>query len=70
VRIALKGTPAGILRLAQENKWPSETDDLLDQNNVGCGGVQPAVLAAMERGGVTAVGLVKSSPAKTPSSDS
>ena len=31
LRIILKGNLAGLLRLAQENKRPSETDDLLDQ---------------------------------------
>jgi hypothetical protein len=31
LRIVLKGNLAGMLRLAQENKRPSETDDLLDQ---------------------------------------
>ncbi len=38
LRIVLKGNLAGMLRLAQENKRPSETDDLLDQIQLVAGG--------------------------------
>jgi len=31
LRIVVKGNLAGMLRLAQNDKRPSETDDLLDQ---------------------------------------
>ena len=37
LRIVLKGNLAGMLRLAQENKRPSEIDDLLDQVQVVAG---------------------------------
>ena len=43
LRIVLKGNLAGMLRLAQENKRPSEIDDLLDQVQVVAGaGFEPA----------------------------
>jgi site-specific DNA recombinase len=43
LRIILKGNVAGMLRLAQENKRPSETDDLLDQIMLVAGaGFEPA----------------------------
>ena len=41
--IVLKGNLAGMLRLAQNNKRPSETDDLLDQIQLVAGaGFEPA----------------------------
>jgi hypothetical protein len=40
LRILLKGNLAGMLRVAQENKRPSETDDLSDQYCC-CGGSAP-----------------------------
>jgi len=40
-RIILKGNLAGMLRLAQENKRPSETDDLLDQIQLVAGARNP-----------------------------
>ena len=43
MRITLKGNLAGMLRLAQQNKRPSETDDLLDQIMLVAGaGFEPA----------------------------
>ncbi|MGE5242966.1 MAG: hypothetical protein ACM3SQ_01905 [Betaproteobacteria bacterium] len=43
LRIVLKGNLAGMLRLAQENKRPSETDDLLDEILLVAGaGFEPA----------------------------
>ena len=43
LRSVLKGNLAGMLRLAQENKRPSEIDDLLDQVQVVAGaGFEPA----------------------------
>jgi site-specific DNA recombinase len=43
LRIILKGNLAGMLRLAHENKRPSETDDLLDQKLLVAGaGFEPA----------------------------
>jgi site-specific DNA recombinase len=50
LRIELKGKLAAMLGAAQNAKRSPETGDLSQCD--GCGGVQPAVLAAVERGGV------------------
>jgi hypothetical protein len=52
LKITLKGDLAGMLSAARDSKRSPDTGDLLVQNKVGCGGVQPAVLAVVERGGV------------------
>jgi hypothetical protein len=55
LKITLKGDLAAMLSAARDSKRSPDTGDLLVQNKAGCGGVQPAVLAAVERGRVTLV---------------
>lgn len=52
LRIELKGNLAAMLSAATNAKRSPETGDLSLQGEIGCGGVQPPVLAAVERGGV------------------
>ena len=48
LRIELRGNLAAMLTAAQQTKRSPDTGDLLVQIKIGCGGVQPAVLAAVD----------------------
>jgi hypothetical protein len=45
-----------MLAAGQQKKQSPGTGEPLRGDSIGCGGVQPAVLAALERGGITAAG--------------
>ena len=48
LRIDLRGNLAAMLTAAQKTRRSPETGDLFVPVQCGCGGVQPAVLAAVE----------------------
>ena len=53
LQIELRGNLAAMLGATVQTKRSPESDDLSLQVSLVAGGVQPAVLAAVERGGVT-----------------